>query len=72
MVLSTAGCGKNLRLLNINNAGQALQSRLAAMGMVPGVEFEVITNHSRGPLVLAVEESRIIVGRGMADKVIVS
>ena len=71
MVLSAAGCGKNLRLLNVN-AGQGLQSRLAAMGLVPGVEFEVIANHSRGPLVLAVDESRIMLGRGMAEKVIVS
>jgi ferrous iron transport protein A len=70
MVLSTAECGKSLRLLNIN-AGQALQSRLAAMGLVPGVEFEVIANHSRGPMVLAVEESRIMLGRGMAEKVVV-
>ncbi|MEA3333184.1 MAG: FeoA family protein [Pseudomonadota bacterium] len=71
MVLSTAGCDKSLRLLNIN-AGHGLQSRLAAMGLVPGVEFEVISNHSQGPLVLAIEESRIILGRGMAEKVVVS
>ena len=70
MVLSAAGCGINLRLLNVN-AGQGLQSRLAAMGLVPGVEFEVIANHSRGPLVLAVDESRIMLGRGMAEKVVV-
>jgi len=71
MVLSAAGCGKRLRLLNVN-AGQAIQSRLAAMGLVPGVELEVITNHSRGPLVLAVDDSQIMLGRGMAEKVVVS
>ena len=70
MVLSAAGCGKSLRLLNVN-AGQGLQSRLAAMGLVPGVELEVIANHSRGPLVLAVDESRIMLGRGMAERVVV-
>ena len=71
MVLSAVKPKKSLRILNIN-AGHGLQSRLASMGLVPGVEFEVIANHNRGPLILALEGSRIMLGRGMATKIMVA
>jgi Fe2+ transport system protein FeoA len=71
MVLSAVKPKKSLRILNIN-AGYGLQSRLASMGLVPGVEFEVIANHNRGPLILALEGSRIMLGRGIATKIMVA
>jgi Fe2+ transport system protein FeoA len=50
-------------------AGGDLQSRLAAMGLVPGVEIEVIQNFMQGPFLIEVKGSRIILGRGMAQKI---
>jgi ferrous iron transport protein A len=71
MVLSAAKSKRGFRILNIN-AGHALQARLASMGLVPGVEFEVLANHNHGPLILALEGSRIMLGRGMAAKIMVA
>jgi Fe2+ transport system protein FeoA len=49
-------------------AGQGLASRLAAMGLVPGVEVHVYRNDRNGPVVLGIAGSRVMLGRGMAEK----
>jgi ferrous iron transport protein A len=41
------------------------------MGLLAGVEFKVINNGHPGPLVIDLKGSRIILGRGMAGKIIV-
>jgi len=40
--------------------------------MVPGVEIEVLRNSMHGPFLVEVKGSRIILGRGMAQKIIVT
>ena len=53
------------------DAGRGLKARLAAMGLLAGVEFKVINNGHPGPLVIDLKGSRIILGRGMGGKIIV-
>jgi Fe2+ transport system protein FeoA len=53
------------------DAGQALKARLAAMGLLPGVEFRVINNNHPGPFVVDLKGARIALGRGMAGKIFV-
>ena len=62
--------GSNVKLLKIE-AGQALKARLAAMGLLPGVQFKIINNGHPGPLVIDLKGSRIVLGRGMAGKIVV-
>lgn len=50
-------------------AGGALQGRLAAMGLVPGVRLRVLRKDRRGPLVIAVHGARLAVGRNIADRI---
>ena len=50
-------------------SGQALQSRLASMGLIPGAHFKVVRNDQRGPCVLALKGTRLMLGRGMADRI---
>lgn len=57
-----------MRLVGVN-AGRGLQGRLAAMGLVPGVELEVVRSSFRGPFIVSVRGSRVILGRGMAHKI---
>jgi len=64
------GTGQRAVLVSVN-AGFGLQSRLTAMGLVPGKEIEVVANPGCGPFVVAVEDTRIMLGRGMAHKIIV-
>ena len=60
--------GQKVRLVAIN-AGRSLQARLASMGLIPGVEIEVINNSSKGPFIVAVNGVRLMLGRGMAHKI---
>ena len=69
--LSATKAGTKTRLVAVYG-GRGLKSRLAAMGLVPNVEITVISNGHPGPFVISVKNSRIMLGRGMADKIMVS
>jgi Fe2+ transport system protein FeoA len=68
--LSTVRAGETVKLVNIN-AGRGLNSRLAAMGLVPNVEITVVNNDHPGPFVISVRNSRMMLGRGIAHKIMV-
>jgi ferrous iron transport protein A len=68
--LSMVGAGETVKLTSIN-AGRGLNSRLASMGLVPNVEITVVRNAHPGPFVISVRDSRMMLGRGVADKIIV-
>jgi ferrous iron transport protein A len=48
-----------------------LSQRLAGLGLTVGAMVEVLQNYGRGPLIVAVRDTRIALGRGQADKVLV-
>ncbi len=64
--LVQVAAGQEVRLVNING-GRRLTHRLVEMGLTPGVRFRILQN-SGGPLLLAISDARIALGRGMADK----
>ena len=68
--LSTINSGRTVKLAGVE-AGRSLNSRLAAMGLLPNVEITVVSNGHPGPFVVNVKGSRIMLGRGMADKIMV-
>lgn len=70
MPLALVENGRYVRFLAVK-AGRELQARLAAMGLVPGVEIEVIQNSTHGPFIIAVKGSRMMLGRGIAQKIVV-
>lgn len=51
--------------------GQAFLSRLAPLGFTPGARLRVIQNLGHGPLLVAVRDTRVALGRGEADKILV-
>jgi len=52
-------------------AGAQARCRLASLGLIPGSQLMVIANPGIGPLLLCVGESRLMVERGIAAKVLV-
>ena len=68
--LSTVKAGETVKLVAIN-AGRGLNSRLIAMGLVPNVELTVVSNEHSGPFVISVKDSRMMLGRGIAHKIMV-
>jgi ferrous iron transport protein A len=60
--------GSMVQLASVR-AGGRLAHRLAAMGLTPGVELLVVNNN--GPFIVEVKGCRLVLGRGMAHKIVV-
>ena len=68
MPLSEVQTGQRVKLQAIR-AGRGLRARLAAMGLIPGAELKVVSNSLWGPLIIGVKESRVILGRGVTQRI---
>ncbi len=68
--LSDAPKGERLVIARLDG-GPVARARLMAMGLRMGDEVDVITNSGQGQLVIGVGYKRIILGRGMARKLMV-
>ncbi len=71
MPLTVVQAGRRVRLIAVK-AGHELENRLSSMGLVSGVEIEVLRNSAKGPLLIKIKGSRVMLGRGMAQKIVVS
>jgi len=68
--LTLVGSGRPVTLIKIL-AERKLARRLTELGLTPGVSIEIIHNHG-GPLLLAVRDSRLALGRSMAGQILVA
>jgi Fe2+ transport system protein FeoA len=66
--LMTASGGEVFKLDSVRGSA-AIQSRLAALGFVPGAELKLMHSHIAGSVVVAMKESRLVLGYGMAQYV---
>jgi Fe2+ transport system protein FeoA len=60
--------GEHVRVTGFD-AGRGLRARLTAIGLAPGTELTVISNKGRGPFIVAVKGTRIMLGRGVAHQI---
>jgi len=67
--LTKALIGQKLQLVRIA-AGAKLRRRLTELGLTPGVELDVLQDR-RGPLLLSVRNTRLAIGRGVAQSIMV-
>jgi Fur family ferric uptake transcriptional regulator len=70
MPLAMAKPGEKL-ILKEFNGGSNLRMRLLTMGLRLGDEIEVITNNSQGQIAVALDFKRYVLGRGLAQKIMV-
>jgi len=68
--LTMAKPGERLIIKEFSGGSEA-RMRLLSMGLRLGDKIEVITNSGKGQLVVAVDDKRYVLGRGMADKLLV-
>ena len=68
--LSTVRTGDRVRLVRVH-AGRGLNSRLASMGFVSNVEIRVVSNGHPGPFVVIIKDVKMVLGRGVAQKIMV-
>lgn len=51
--------------------GKNVRQRLTGMGLVRGAIIRMIQNDNCGPLIVALNEGRVVIGQGVAHKVMV-
>lgn len=68
--LSKAPLNKPLKLVEISG-GRAIKQRLTEMGLIEGVRIEGVEIEKNGPCVILVGNARLMLGKGMADKIMV-
>jgi len=69
--LATVKDGETVKIVSVK-AGGGLNSRLRAMGLLPGVEIVVVNNRNSGAFVVKVKETKMVLGRGIANKIMIS
>jgi len=70
MPLAMARPGELVTVIGVR-AGWGLQRRLADLGLTPGVQIRVINSQMPGPVLIDLRGSRVALGRGVAQKVMV-
>ncbi len=68
--LATVFPGKKVRIVSLL-AGRGLQRHLIDMGLNIGSEVEIISSIRRGPVLIVCGETRLMIGFGMAKKIMV-
>ncbi len=52
--------------------GYGIRKKLADLGLVPGTKVRVVNKNILGPIILAIRNYRLAIGRGMANKIMVN
>lgn len=68
--LSLLAPGKKALVRGITG-GRGMRQKLAAMGFSPGLSVRVLQNNCRGPLIVSLGNTRVALGRGLAQKITV-
>ena len=68
--LAMAQEGERVRVVRLDR-GERAGRRLADYGLTPGVEAVMVKRSVGGPILVAVGDARLAIGRGMASRVLV-
>jgi ferrous iron transport protein A len=63
-----AGEGDKVKVMDIRG-GNSMQTRMAGMGIRQGDMLTVVQRHAHGSVVVARNETRYVLGGGMAQKI---
>lgn len=70
MPLAMVSPGETVTVVGVR-AGWGLTRRLADMGLTPGVPIRVVNSQMPGPIIIDLRGSRLVLGHGMAQKILV-
>ena len=69
MPLAMVSPGQEVTLIDILG-GRGIRSKLYSMGLIPGVKLTVLATRG-GPIMIAVNDTRLALGFGMAKRIMV-
>lgn len=70
VTLTTITRDKEVIVVEIRG-GYGVRKKLADIGLVPGTKVKVVNRGMMGPIILALRNYRLAIGRGIAEKIIV-
>ncbi len=62
--------GSNVRINKISG-GERLRDKLLSMGLLPGKDIEILSVRKNGPVIVKINDTRIVIGHGMASKILI-
>lgn len=65
-----AKAGDSVRVRRFRG-GAGMTARLAEMGVLPGAVLKVVRAEHQGPVVVEIRGGKVIIGHGMAERIIV-
>ncbi|MBN1914650.1 MAG: ferrous iron transport protein A [Parachlamydiales bacterium] len=68
MLLSEVQKNQTVQIIEIMG-GRELHTKLHSMGIVVGVKCVVVRNDCRFPLIVRIQNCRLVLGRGIAEKI---
>ncbi len=71
MPLCDVTAGKIVKVVSID-AGDSLKNRLSAMGVLTNSIMRIMRNEGAGQLVVAIKNSKIVLGRGASHRIFVA
>ena len=54
------------------NGGESIRNKVLSMGLLPGKTVQVISKQKKGPVIIKINGTRLVIGRGMSEKIYVS
>ena len=58
-------------IINKITGGDKLRDKLLSMGLLPGKNIEILSIRKNGPVIVKVNDTRIVIGHGMASKILI-
>ena len=68
--LTNIKSGTKVRVLKLSG-GERFKDKLLCMGILPGHEVEVLSSQKKGPVMVKVNDTRVVIGHSMAERIIV-
>ena len=68
--LGSVRSGESVQIRRMAGGHQFL-SRLASLGFTPGAQLKVLQNYGHGPIIVRLRDTRVALGRGEAEKILV-
>jgi Fe2+ transport system protein FeoA len=69
--LSQVDEGQTVNIIRIDG-GRVLRVRLTTLGLLPNTQVTMVHSGRSGPFVISVKNSKIALGKGIMDKIMVS
>lgn len=62
--------GTKVRVLKLSG-GARFKDKLLCMGILPGHEIELLSSQKKGPVMIKVNDTRVVIGHSMAERIII-